>query len=490
MASTLSQDEILSFLPEKGHMDVWTAAWLDSRHQTRIIVHRPTFQLQYYTFWDAPPEVDDAWLALLMCMASMGALLTGHTNESRKDLEAAEFLRRLAAHVLIRANVSVVRPYLIEALLVYGITSMYTHRDILPEMWHLTSFITRLCFQAGLNREVPNSVDPGFSPFTIEMRRRVWMTARDLDISTSSISGNPSSIDFRLCDTHPPANLTDVDFSPMHMSPVRPKEECTLVQIQICYSRVIEVLGKATTLSHSVTLPCRETIERLGIELQNIRGEIPEHLLVKPLEEYSLNPPSDIMYRFRLEFAFQRTKCVLYQRFMGGRLDMKSVECINAAEAIVQCCNALPKIVNSGHQWARFKLFSTRHIHDFLLAAMLLCSVMKRKSPKKPERTLVGRSLISVCAGWLSTGLLSNRLKLAVEAILRYLASGYPEQSHPTPTSQDMNVTGPSFDVCSCGIPANFASADSSFKFDTSGRDGFVFDVIANHTGGIGSLLR
>lgn len=27
MASALSQDEILSFLPEKGHMDVWTAAW-------------------------------------------------------------------------------------------------------------------------------------------------------------------------------------------------------------------------------------------------------------------------------------------------------------------------------------------------------------------------------------------------------------------------------------------------------------------------------
>ncbi|KAK4508657.1 hypothetical protein PRZ48_002396 [Zasmidium cellare] len=105
---------------EKRYMDEWVAAWLGSRHHTRIIVHWPTFQFQYNKFWESQSEADDAWLAMLVSMASMGALLTGHSRESRKDLEAAEFLRRLAAHVLIQTNVSVVRPCLIEALLKCG----------------------------------------------------------------------------------------------------------------------------------------------------------------------------------------------------------------------------------------------------------------------------------------------------------------------------------------------------------------------------------
>lgn len=459
-------------------------------NNSRVIIHAPTFQIQYHAFWESPKLADDSWLALLLSIASMGCLLKGHASGDTQVLEAAEFLRRLAAHALARAKVSMVRPFLIEALLIYGVTSMYTNCDIAPEIWHLMSFIVRLCFQAGLHREVSSCTNPRFTSFEIEMRRRIWMIARDLDISTSSISGNPCSINFSLCDTEPPSNMIDADFSPDGNGDPRSEQECTMVQVQICYSRIMEILGKATILSHHVTLPCRDSIEGLGHQLQRAKDELPEQLRLRPLDESLLDPPPDIMNRFRFEFAYQRTKCVLYRRFLGSAKDTNAVECIRAAKAIVQCCIALLANVKEGRVLASFKLFSMRHVHDFLLAAMLICSEMRRQSPTISDWKLIGRSLFQACTDWLSTGLLSARLTHGVNAVLQYLRRELPQRLPCARGNKVVVAAKEPFEVCSYVVPPNLASWNSSFRFDTASRGGFEFDVDAEQAIGMGGLLR
>ncbi|KAF2236093.1 hypothetical protein EV356DRAFT_498937 [Viridothelium virens] len=425
----LSIPALLNLLPPKADMDRFVAAWFNIMEPARVIMHAPTFQQQYQNFWLNPREVQPAWLALLLVSSGLGAEISSQASNDTSTRARAELLGRLTAHALVRADATKPQPHLIEALILYAATLLFKHHDATSRTWQLCGLTVRLCYQAGYHRDP--SRNPKFSAFDCEMRRRIWMVASELEISVSCCVGRVSSVNSRLCDAAPPANLLDTDFSPAHSSPPRAKEECTPVQIEICFSRLVSILGDITASSHSVIPPSEAEIHSMSERLEKAKDELPQKLRMVPLDQCLIDPPTEVIYRIRLELVYQRALCVLYHRFLGHeKSEREHQSCIFAAEAVVKQSISMLEAAQPGGQLAVFRIMLIRHIHDFNLAAMILCSELQRGAYSGGIASLqntvspnVQSMLLQACHLWNASKLPSPKAQVALNAIVAFLKS-------------------------------------------------------------------
>ncbi|KAI9659037.1 MAG: hypothetical protein M1821_001997 [Bathelium mastoideum] len=441
-----STQVLQNLLPPKAEMDRFVAAWFNVNDPTRVVVHAPTFQQQYREFWLNPYDIQPAWLALLLVSSAVGAEISSQISNDASIQARADQLNRLAVHCLVRADVAKPQPHLIEALILYATSLLFKHHDATPWICQVCGLIVRLCYQAGYHRDP--SGNPKFSAFECEMRRRIWMVARELEISVSCCFGTVSSVISSLCDAAPPANLLDTDFSSQHCSPPRPHEECTLVQIQICYTRIISLLGDTVVSSHSVTPPSKAEIHALSERLKEARNELPQKLKIIPLDQCLIDSPTEVIDRLRLELAYQKALCILYHRFLGNpHFEDEHHQCVLAALAIVKYSIAILEATEPGGKLASLKIMLVRHIHDFNLAAMILCAEIKRAealgtmmAPRCVMDANVRSLLLQACHLWNVPNLPSSKAQVALDAMIAFLNAGSHQNTWSEKCLAEMGV--------------------------------------------------
>ena len=335
---------------------------------------------------------------------------------------------------------------MIEALILYVTSLLFRYHDVTSRIWQICGLIIRLCYQAGYHRDP--SQNPRFSAFDCEMRRRTWMVARELETSVSCCIGRIGSVDSRLCDTEPPANLLDTDFSPTHCSPPRSAEECTLVQVEICFSRLVYVMGDIAVSSYSISKPSTVEVRALSDRLETARNELPQKLRMIPLDQCLVDSAIEVVDRLRLELVYQRALCILYHRFLGNpNFEREHQTCVRAAEAIVRHSISMLEAAQPGGQLAFLRIMLFRHVHEFNLAAMILCSELKRDASSAKNPVLhskvdpnIRSLLLRACNLWKAPDIPSSKARVALDAVVAFLKANEPREIRPERQWDDPGV--------------------------------------------------
>lgn len=155
---------------------------------------------------------------------------------------------------------------------------------------------------------------------------------------------------------------------------------------------------------------------------------LPQILKFMPMGHNFTDPPELILDRFRLEILHMKAQCVLYRPFLGKlEFEKERKQCLEAAESAVHLLIPLVEASQPGGQLARCKVFMRKHVHDFNLAAMLLCSELKNQSSSNnslsnPDfTTRVRPLLLEACALWTLCGVTSPKARHAMMAIEKFL---------------------------------------------------------------------
>ena len=477
VSSLFTTQELLGFLPSKQEVDRLVATWFTASEPMKLILHAPTFQREYQAFWQDAVGVSPAWLALLFAICGLGAEISGQLRRDTGSLLKAEDFRRLAAHVLLLSDyMSRPQPFVIETLLLQVKSHLLRHHDTTPPAWHLLGQAMRMMFLAGYH------CDPGantaISSFDCEMRRRVWMFAYEYDVLCSYQLGMVSFLNRGMCDTKPPSNLKDADFSPDHVpDDARSHEEYTPILMELYHIQFVEIYGEVVSLSHTVDHSAKPDLKTLHARLDKIHNSLPQVLKTVPISDCILDPPELILDRFRLESLYLKGLCVLHRPFVSqaGQNEGKQ-RCLDAALRLVECQIPVLEAAQPGGQLAPSAVFLCRHVHDFNVAAMLLCYEMKRASADfaDSERSTAGgfeekkvrETVLQACALYNVLGVTSAKARHALRAMQRFLL----QSSSGTPNGATAASTASNTDASVASNPADFVGelADAEYPLPSS----------------------
>ncbi|KAK3638723.1 hypothetical protein LTR56_006730 [Elasticomyces elasticus] len=425
-ANIYRKEDLLALLPAKSVVDRLVATWFRSSDGLRLILHAPTFQVEYQQFWQAPAVVSPAWLALLVSVASVGAELLASNQHDANMGPLAEDLRRMTTHALILAEYVKPQPHVIESLMHHIKSLLVKSGDVTSELYVLLGNVSRLCTQGGYHRDP--SHNPNISPLCAEMRRRIWDAVCAYDIKMCYQLGLVSVVNLLTQDTAPSSNYTDEDLLCDPIPPPRPLRDQTPMTWSVVYSKISHVLGDIIYCSHTPNNPDTAEVARLDADLQRVRDELPPQLRMRSLEESFLDAPELRAGRYGLEFVHLKALCVLYQRYLSlpGHTTER-IRCVEAATALVEHQVVLLQATQDGGELSTSLPFVRAFIHDFNLAAMLLCSHANRQKTSATEdesdddSTAVLPLILRVCRLWEQCGVNSIKARHALRAIQRFV---------------------------------------------------------------------
>ena len=389
-------------------------------------------ELQYRKFWSAPNKTSCGWLALLFAVSGLGAEVSCQSLEDISNSIRAEDLRRMTAHALVLADYTATQPFVIEALMLQVKSLLLKHHDTTRQIYILHGQVMRLCWLGGYHRDPNNS--PAIKPLDAEMRKRVWMLACEYDILTCHQVGMTSLINRSLVDVAMPDNYFDTDFSIDPIPPPHSPDFYTPALVATCYSKLTNIFGDIAASVGAAKFPSMADVEQAYQRLNKARDQLPQMLRFIQLDQTFADSPALILDRFRLEILHKRALCVLFRPFIGRPDHANEQErCLKAAEDQVRLAIPLLEATQPGGLFAGCKVFIRRHVHDFNLAAMLLCSGLKRQSSgrssiEEQERSARVRPLLlKACTFWILSGVASQKAKNAVNAIEFFLLQGSSE---------------------------------------------------------------
>lgn len=233
-----------------------------------------------------------------------------------KSLDMAGTFRNLVAMCLTLADYTKPYPNLIECLAFHLHGDYCQTKEADVSVWVLSGVIVRLAMRMGYHRD--SKAFPNITPFQGEMRRRVWSFVRQADILFSCQVGLPNMVRMADSDTELPRNLYDDDFGEdcKELPPSRPPSEPTPISYLITKSRLANVLGQAIEQTSSVQNASYDKVMEMDSELRRARDMVPEHLLVRPIEESPLDSLVLILSRFSVS-SFASAFLPSFSRFIG-----------------------------------------------------------------------------------------------------------------------------------------------------------------------------
>lgn len=220
-----------------------------------------------------------------------------------KSLDMAANFRNVMAQCLILADYTKPYRYLIETLVFHLHGDFRQTKEANVSIWILVGVIARLAMRMGYHRD--SKMFPNITPFHGEMRRRIWTFVRQADLLFSFQLGLPSMLRSADSDTEFPRNLYDDDFDEdcKELPPSRPPDEPTPVCFLITKARLSYVFGNVVDHTSSVHSGSYEKTMEFDAELRRARDMIPEHLIVRPMEECQHDQCPIIMSRFSVSYT-------------------------------------------------------------------------------------------------------------------------------------------------------------------------------------------
>lgn len=269
--------------------------------------------------------------------------------------------------------------YVLETLVLHLESKFIGSLDSSINVWHIMGVIIRIAMRLGYHRDPKILVD--VSPFDGEMRRRVWHTILQMDGLMSFQMGVPSMVPMEYCDAEVPSNLKDSDFSPeiTSLPPARPLTDDTPALYTIVKSGVMGMFKKIISHTNSLSSPSYTSTIALDASAREIYNSIPDSFRMKSLSQSFMDSSDVIMNRCTVEMLFLKSIIVLHRPYLSSDIsnpqyDFSRLAAIDAALAILYRQDELHEASQPGGRLYEDRwMISSLTIHDFLLAAMVVC---------------------------------------------------------------------------------------------------------------------
>ncbi|KAL7964151.1 hypothetical protein HDV63DRAFT_278577 [Trichoderma sp. SZMC 28014] len=428
-------EDVLVDLPPRQTCDALISQYFNSGFMASGILHPEKFQKEYEKFWESPTKAPPLWISLLFSVLSLTTTLRfiSAPSESATTTLTLRTLRRRAIECLILGKFATANSYAPEILIMHLQCGFMAHKKLTSDHWFEMGTLIRLAFRMGYHHDPDNL--PGISVFDGEMRRRVWHNLVQVDALMSFQMGLPSMIPTEFCDTKVPRNLqySDLEIGMTSLPPGRPLSENTPIRYPIAKAGIMDVFKKIVAHSLSTPPPAYDKTLVLDNELREAYSAMPDVLKAKDVSQSYMDTSSIIFERCTLEMLKQKGLIVLHRRFITSEVDSHRVEqsrraCAEAALAILARQADIHQASQPGgrlydDRW----MVSSLTVHDFLLAAMVLClhlSVSLRrtsrpltagKSDGLAEREY--RALKTSQQIWASDGSISPEARIAALAL-------------------------------------------------------------------------
>ncbi|KAF7548821.1 hypothetical protein G7Z17_g6815 [Cylindrodendrum hubeiense] len=360
--------DFLASIPARPVVDRMVARYFNTQGVIPEILHRGYFLREYERFWQEPAAMPFVWIGLLfsvMCVAT----LYQQSIEDPADPETPERIavfREQTIHCLNLGQYTRGGDYVLETMINY-----------------LVCIIVQLALSEGYHREPQNFSN--ISPFSGEMRRRVWAVIVQMDLRLSSQMALPRLLKLQQYDTAEPRNLLDTDFdeATVELPPSRPETEVTPVLYSLARCRTDKMMGLISDLVNDTQERPYSEIMELDRKLQEAEASLPPIFRWQTLSQSFMVPPHIVMHRLLLQLAMQRLAIWLHRKYLAPSYTMPQYEysrsaCVHAAIKILE----FQKIVLEETQedgllypvrWARWMLMSSRPRAIFLLGVSILC---------------------------------------------------------------------------------------------------------------------
>lgn len=341
-----------------------------------------------------------------------------------------ETLRQRATECLLLGKFATANSYSLEILIIQLQCSFLAYHKLSSDQWFEMGTLIRLAFRMGYHHDPDNL--PGISVFDGEMRRRVWHNLVQVDALMSFQMGLPSMIATEFCDTKVPRNLqfSDLEIGMTTLPPGRPLAENTPIRYPIAKAGIMAVFKKIVAHSLSISLPTYDNTIVLDNELREAYSALPDVLRARDVGQSFLDPSSIIFERCTLEMLKLKGLIVLHRRFILSEVDSHRVEhsrraCAEAAlEILARQADIHQASQPGGRLYDDRWMMSSLTVHDFLLAAMVIClhlSVcLRRTLPRslaygKPDSLAEReyRALKTSQQIWASDGSTSSEARIA-----------------------------------------------------------------------------
>ena len=466
---TITIEDVLDVLPSRAESDNLLSIYFKERFLASPMLHVPHFRRIYDSFWANPYKTSFLWISILfstLAAATVAAEARTAKPTSRRLTFMVFALRCLLAGEYLKA-----KPFAVEAVVLYALTRLAQYRDPDPYLWSIFGLATRLAQRMGYHRD-PERLASGrnakITPFESEMRRRTWFAVEAFDLIYSFQLGMPTIIHDEESDVLPPSNLFDEDFDidTEVMPASRPETEVTPTLYYRHKCRLIRLLRRLARHALGTCQPEYSATLELDAELRALHDRVPPFYHYAPIQKASFRDQSqDILQRTGLEMMHLKSLAILHRPYLtyqkeNPKYALSRKTCRDCALQVMELHADIVQELEPGG-----RLYADRHqligltLHDFLLAAMILCLDLNESVLEPADRAHKLAMLQQAYATWSKRRHTSQEALHATNvlgAMLRKVSRNSNDFSSP----QRSTVVPPSAPTTSTTAPAASVPGD------------------------------
>lgn len=378
------RSEILRQMPSRYMADILVGRYFNSYDPATHILHGPSFQRQYQTYWENPDGTSIVWIGMLFAIMRLAMLSYAREGDEPPEFrgkcqDMASTFRTQMANCLITADYTKPHAFIIETLVFHLHAEYSSNRDTEASVWVLMGVIVRLAMRMGYHRD--SKFFPDVTAFQGEMRRRVWSFVRTGDLLFSFQIALPPMVRLGDSDTDLPRNIYDDEFdeNSVTLPPPRPQSEATPISYMIAKSKLSFGFGRVLEETHGVQRKSYEEVLKIDKILRDMYETVPTHLKVAPMAEQTLVPLAVIQARYGLATIYHKALCVLHRRYVrlakpNNRYMYSRRTCLESALKLLEFQAAVLKQDSERNRMRGLKNYvSSLVAHDYLLAGTLVC---------------------------------------------------------------------------------------------------------------------
>ncbi|KAJ4077484.1 hypothetical protein NW756_012346 [Fusarium oxysporum] len=456
--------DLLASIPARPVVDRMVARYFNTQGVVPSILHSGRFLQEYDKFWQDPPAMPCIWIGLLfsaMCVAT----LCQHSIDDPTDPEIqgrVRVFREQTLHSLILGQYTRGGEYVLETLINYLICESFMSQEDETGLWLVQGIIVQLALSQGYHRDPHNF--PSITPFSGEMRRRVWAVIVQLDLRLSSQMALPCVLKSQQYDTAEPRNLLDTDFdeNTIDLPPSRPETEVTPVLYSLAKGRIDKMMGLINDIVNDTKEHPYTEIVELDRKLQEAEASLPPIFKWQPLSQSFMAAPEIVMHRVLLQLAIQRLTIWLHRKYLAPPYTQTCYQnsrkaCVQAAIKVLEFQQiVLEETQGDGllypTRWARWMLLSSRPRAVFLLGVSILCYYVQL-TKSRPDVSLnesTGSKIHGLLRNayplWLHSTTVSREARRAIDYLslrlgLQEQEIGVPVADSTADTPQDTDMS-------------------------------------------------
>ncbi|KAH7074655.1 hypothetical protein BKA63DRAFT_414367 [Paraphoma chrysanthemicola] len=203
-------------LPDRQIVDVLLRRYFETYETTYRVIHVPTFNEAYASYWTShnteDVEMDALILAMLACSICTSVIESPRYNHIGSTFHSRSVLWLRACEAWLKRQSNKRRSLASLQVRCLRLLALATSSIKVKEYYQEVQAYVALLRSAGLHRD-PSIFGTRCSVFEGEMRRRLWATAMELELQ-ASIDKGTSSILVLEHDCAPPRNVNDVELYP------------------------------------------------------------------------------------------------------------------------------------------------------------------------------------------------------------------------------------------------------------------------------------